>query len=42
MKAMQESILKLSPLPEFIIVDGNRKLNAKLGLKALLEKIHRR
>jgi ribonuclease HII len=34
MKAMQESILKLSPLPEFIIVDGNRKLNAKLGLKS--------
>jgi ribonuclease HII len=32
MKGMQESILKLSPLPEFIIVDGNRKLNAKLGL----------
>ena len=32
MKAMQESILKLTPIPEFIIVDGNRKLNAKLGL----------
>ena len=31
MKGMQESILKLSPLPEFIIVDGNRNLNAKLG-----------
>ena len=31
MKGMQESILKLSPLPKFIIVDGNRKLNAKLG-----------
>ena len=31
MKGMQESILKLSPLPEFIIVDGNRQLNAKLG-----------
>jgi len=34
MKAMQESILKLNPKPEFIIVDGNRKLNAKLGLKS--------
>ena len=32
MKAMQESILKLTLIPEFIIVDGNRKLNAKLGL----------
>jgi ribonuclease HII len=34
MKAMQESVLKLSVKPEFIIVDGNRKLNAKLGLKS--------
>jgi ribonuclease HII len=34
MKAMQESILKLSQKPEFIIVDGNRKLNSKLGLKS--------
>jgi len=33
MKGMQECILKLDPTPEFIIVDGNRKLNAKLGLK---------
>ena len=33
MKGMQECILKLSPTPEFIIVDGNRLLNAKLGLK---------
>ncbi|HJS00370.1 MAG TPA: ribonuclease HII [Flavobacterium sp.] len=33
MKGMQESILKLNPTPEFIIVDGNRALNAKLGLK---------
>ena len=33
MKGMQESILKLSLVPEFIIVDGNRALNAKLGLK---------
>jgi ribonuclease HII len=32
MKAMQESILKLNTTPEFIIVDGNRALNAKLGL----------
>jgi ribonuclease HII len=33
MKGMQECILKLSQIPEFIIVDGNRSLNAKLGLK---------
>ena len=33
MKAMQECILKLETKPEFIIVDGNRALNAKLGLK---------
>lgn len=33
MKGMQECILKLSKTPEFIIVDGNRALNAKLGLK---------
>ena len=33
MKGMQECILKLSQTPEFIIVDGNRALNAKLGLK---------
>ena len=33
MKGMQESILKLNLMPEFIIVDGNRLLNAKLGLK---------
>lgn len=33
MKGMQECILKLSTVPEFIIVDGNRSLNAKLGLK---------
>ena len=32
MKGMQESILKLAAIPQFIIVDGNRKLNAKLGL----------
>ena len=34
MKGMQECILKLNPKPEFIIVDGNRQLNAKLGLKS--------
>ncbi len=33
MKGMQESVLKLNTVPEFIIVDGNRSLNAKLGLK---------
>lgn len=33
MKGMQESVLKLNVAPEFIIVDGNRALNAKLGLK---------
>jgi ribonuclease HII len=33
MKGMQECILKLNPTPEFIIVDGNRLLNARLGLK---------
>ncbi|MDN3674459.1 ribonuclease HII [Flavobacterium branchiarum] len=33
MKGMQECILKLDKTPEFIIVDGNRMLNAKLGLK---------
>jgi ribonuclease HII len=38
MKAMQESILKLNPTPEFIIVDGNRLLNAKLGLKSTFGK----
>ncbi|MDG2432650.1 ribonuclease HII [Flavobacterium sp.] len=39
MKAMQESVLKLSVNPNFIIVDGNRKLNAKLGLKSLVGKV---
>ena len=33
MKGMQECVLKLNQIPEFIIVDGNRLLNAKLGLK---------
>jgi ribonuclease HII len=39
MKAMQESILKLYPTPKYIIVDGNRALNAKLGLKSNSGKI---
>ncbi len=38
MKGMQESVLKLSIITEFIIVDGNRKLNAKLGLKSTFGK----
>ena len=38
MKAMQESVLKLNATPEFIIVDGNRSLNAKLGLKSAFGK----
>ena len=32
-KAMQESVLKLNQRPEHIIVDGNRPLNGKLGMK---------
>lgn len=39
MKAMQESILQLQPLPEFIIVDGNRPIFSKLGLKNKFGKI---
>ena len=39
MKAMQECILKLNKVPEFIIVDGNRLLNAKLGLKSSVGKV---
>lgn len=38
MKGMQECVLKLNPVPEFIIVDGNRLLNAKLGLKSTFGK----
>ena len=38
MKGMQECILKLNLTPEFIIVDGNRALNAKLGLKTTFGK----
>lgn len=33
MKAMQESILKLNTKPEFLIVDGNRPIFSKLGIK---------
>lgn len=39
MKAMQECILQLKPTPLFSIVDGNRALNAKLGLKQKTGKI---
>ena len=39
MKAMQESVLKLNIKPEYIIVDGNRLLNAKLGMKQKSGKI---
>ena len=39
MKAMQESILELKLLPEYIIVDGNRPLNSKLGMKQKKGKI---
>lgn len=39
MKAMQESILNLKTRPEHIIVDGNRPLNGKLGMKQTTGKI---
>ena len=39
MKAMQECVLKLNPTPEYIIVDGNRPLNGKLGTKQKTGKI---
>lgn len=39
MKAMQECVLQLNPLPEYIIVDGNRPLNGKLGVKQKTGKI---
>ncbi len=39
MKAMQESILKLNTIPEFIIVDGNRHIFSKLDLKNSYGKI---
>ena len=39
MKAMQECVLQLKPLPDYIIVDGNRPLNGKLGMKQITGKI---
>lgn len=39
MKAMQESVLSLKTQPEYIIVDGNRPLNGKLGMKQTTGKI---
>ncbi|WP_291107659.1 ribonuclease HII [Flavobacterium sp. UBA6195] len=39
LKAMQESVLKLNQKPEYIIVDGNRPLNGKLGMKQKIGKI---
>jgi ribonuclease HII len=39
MKAMQESVLQLNPLPQYIIVDGNRPLNGKLGMQQKTGKI---
>lgn len=39
MKAMQESVLQLNPMPNYIIVDGNRPLNGKLGMKQKTGKI---
>ena len=39
MKAMQECVLQLNPTPEYIIVDGNRPLNGKLGMKQKTGKI---
>lgn len=39
MKAMQESVLKLKTQPEYIIVDGNRPLNGKLGMTQSIGKI---
>jgi ribonuclease HII len=39
MKAMQESVLNLKTRAEYIIVDGNRPLNGKLGMKQTSGKI---
>jgi ribonuclease HII len=39
LKAMQECILKLVPLPNYIIVDGNRPLIQKGGIKNVVGKI---
>ena len=33
MKAMQESVLQLTPIPDYIIVDGNRSIFSKLGMQ---------
>jgi ribonuclease HII len=38
MKAMQECVLKLNKTPQFIIVDGNRALNTKIGLNCAVGK----
>lgn len=38
MKAMQECVLMLNEIPEYIIVDGNRLLNAKIGLECTVGK----
>lgn len=38
MKGMLECVLKLHQKPEYIIVDGNRSLTAKLGLKNMFGK----
>lgn len=38
MKAMQECVLKLNKVPEYIIVDGNRLINAKLGFQCSVGK----
>lgn len=39
MKAMQESVLQLNPIPQYIIVDGNRPINGKLGMQQKTGKI---
>jgi ribonuclease HII len=39
MKAMQECVLTLNKTPKYIIVDGNRLMNAKLGLKSTVGKV---
>lgn len=39
MKAMQECVLQLNPIPEYLIVDGNRPINGKLGMKQKIGRI---
>jgi len=39
MKAMQESVLQLNPIPQYIIVDGNRPINGKLRMQQKTGKI---